>query len=116
MARVLTVLGSSEAIRTAARLVSWVAPFALRFTSLSVSVIPVKPYELFMTTHKGEYEMLDAAGEELNEQGAPPWLVSTGCGGDGGRTPFFWWSVPVSWVPSLSGCSLSVTCRGALPS
>jgi hypothetical protein len=75
MARVLTGLGSSEAIRTTARLVSWVIPLVLRFTSLSISGIPVKPYELFTTTHKGEYEMPDAAGEELTEQGAPHRLV-----------------------------------------
>ena len=39
MARVVTGLGSSEAIRTTARLVSWVIPFVLRFTSLSISGI-----------------------------------------------------------------------------
>jgi hypothetical protein len=64
MARVVTGLGSSEAIRTTARLVSWVIPFVLRFTSLSIS----EAYEQFMTTHKGEYQMLDAAGEELTNK------------------------------------------------
>ena len=75
MARPAAGSGSSGATRTIARLDSCVIPFVLRFTSLSISGIPVKPYELFMTTHKGEYEMPDAAGEELTEQGAPHWLV-----------------------------------------